>query len=507
MPNPVMFSNKTALKNAVERLDWKIKATGELLSEKFGAPEFLKGKIDRRNIHNLIPLLVDISAYDNRPEEEKMEYFKKEAEKIAADFYLTHDEDDPLMPNFKAVEPHLRRMYDEMKVDNNIDWDNEREIETLYSGLYLQQSWGTVASDFAGYFAKTMSEQERRELDTKCLKAYANSNLLMVATRKENLDLAKKANCGTVDTANRQYFVDQEVAIAVADASKDGSEPVVFDPAASNMTKNYFLGHRFVMDQTGEVNEKDTYDEIDARENFYNALTDIPGKGCFDNALTSAAMGRQSKADLIMINGQPVGDIYKKAIDDGLSDVEASAKAGLAIRNALTDGKSIVTLMRPMLTEDGKITFKHQQMKVDLDKLNKIDRKETKYSSFRKFLDSIRLWKIQRFPTNKARDKAQAKKMETPAMKDALKKAEDKFIEQYNIKAQNPNNVNILNTFPKISRLENVEEKNLEVNKTQQVDSRKPLKIDPKEIDGNVKMENELPKDNPTKMLDNSKAV
>lgn len=59
-------------------------------------------------------------------------------------------------------------------------------------------------------------------------------------------------------------------------------------------------------------------------------------------------------------------------------------------------------------------------------------------------------WKIQRFPTNKARDKAQAKKMETPAMKDALKKAEDKFIELYNIKAQKPNNVNILNTFPKI---------------------------------------------------------
>jgi hypothetical protein len=111
---------------------------------------------------------------------------------------------------------------------------------------------------------------------------------------------------------------------------------------------------------------------------------------------------------------------------------EARVVAGKMLTGALTDGKSIVTMMQVVTGKGGKTEFHHQEVKVDLDQLNRVDKKETNYSRFRRFLDWARIWKIQRFKSNDARDVAQAKLRNSEEFKNALRAAEDRFINRYN---------------------------------------------------------------------------
>jgi hypothetical protein len=89
-------------------------------------------------------------------------------------------------------------------------------------------------------------------------------------------------------------------------------------------------------------------------------------------------------------------------------------------------------MMRVVTAAGGKTEFSHQEIKIDLDKLNQVDKKETNYSRFRRFLDRVRIWKIQRFKSNDARDAAQEKLRSSEKFQKALREAEDKFINRYN---------------------------------------------------------------------------
>ena len=134
------------------------------------------------------------------------------------------------------------------------------------------------------------------------------------------------------------------------------------------------------------------------------------------------------------------------------------------LTGALTDGKSIVTMMQVVTAKGGKTEFRHQEVKVDLDQLNKVDRAETNYSLFRRFLDWAHIWKIERFKTNDARDAAQEKLRNSKEFKDALRAAEDKFIHRYNgdevqkyIADRKPA---LAGAIPKIVRAEELEKEN-----------------------------------------------
>ena len=517
MPNTVKFSNKTAFKNGAERARWKLDRTLELLDTD---PQLSKVKssdvdFDRRDLNAFITLLVDISDYADKPNDVKEAYFKEEAKKIASAFLLTHDENNPRMPDFKAVEPYIRRLYSEVKLDNNIDWNNENEIDALFSSANCQQALSTVNYSFSAWLARIYTVEEKRKIDSDCIKASANQYLLKNAVIKEDSAFASAMRWGSVDLGNRNFFVDIEISLAVAEATQ-GGKTVVFDPDASEITKNYFLGDEFELDEIGEVYEKPVYDRDSAAKNYLTAITEIIEKACFDNNLKIAAEDNEyEKTEFLLINGEPVKDILEREMANGLDKNQAQINVGYMLRSAMTDGSSVVTLMRPMLNEEGKMSFRHQELKVDLDKLNDMDR-TAHYSIFRRVLNFFKLYKIPPMcASNKERDKAQAAKMAEPEMKDALKRAEDKFIAQYNKKAANENSNIILNTFPKTSRLEPTEENRLELdteNKPnlsteKQHGSRQPMTIDPKELDANTKHHLEPKKEISHKITESTKEV
>jgi hypothetical protein len=124
----------------------------------------------------------------------------------------------------------------------------------------------------------------------------------------------------------------------------------------------------------------------------------------------------------LFINGKSVRETIRELNEEQNETLfNAQAIAGKMLTKALTDGKSIVTMMQVVTGKDGKTEFNHQELKVDLNALNKADKKENNYSRFRRFLDLLHIYKIKRFKTNDDRDTAQEKMRNSKEFKDAPK--------------------------------------------------------------------------------------
>ena len=176
--------------------------------------------------------------------------------------------------------------------------------------------------------------------------------------------------------------------------------------------------------------------------------------------MLSAMMSNADDFDqnaLLLIDGKPIKDIIEniKKTEDK-SPYEATIDASMILRDALTDGKSVVSLMRVGFDKDGNTNFRHQDIKVDLDKLNKANFEERykKTNFIRRFLHDFGIWKIpDKYASNEARDKAQATTKEKSEFKNALSAAEKNVVDSYNKidgsrQLDNPNY--ILNVIPKL---------------------------------------------------------
>jgi hypothetical protein len=144
------------------------------------------------------------------------------------------------------------------------------------------------------------------------------------------------------------------------------------------------------------------------------------------------------KKDFLLINGKPVSKLIEEKKQELGNDPKASQKAllsvGQMLREAMIDGKSVVTLMRPHMLENGRVSFTHQELKVDLDKLSKLYHE--KRTSWGKFLAFVGIRKLNKFPTNRERDKNQEALKRTYDFRESIREAENKFIEQYNENSQ-----------------------------------------------------------------------
>jgi hypothetical protein len=105
--------------------------------------------------------------------------------------------------------------------------------------------------------------------------------------------------------------------------------------------------------------------------------------------------------------------------------------AGKAFRDALCAG-SVISVMRPNMLPGGKVAFSYQEVKVNLDKLNELERNE-KHNVFRRILDYFGIWKIQpKYPSNEQREAMQAEFKSSAEYRNSMKAAEKKFIDTYN---------------------------------------------------------------------------
>jgi glycosyltransferase involved in cell wall biosynthesis len=140
----------------------------------------------------------------------------------------------------------------------------------------------------------------------------------------------------------------------------------------------------------------------------------------------------------VLIDGKSLKDIYEEQLnilkntDTRTPERDANRAMSKILRDSLTDGHSVVSVVRPNLAADGKVSFTHQEVKVDLDKLNKIERNE-KHNAFRRALDYLRIYKIKpKYASNASRDERQSNYKNTADYKNMLASVEKKFIDTFN---------------------------------------------------------------------------
>lgn len=462
MPSPQMFTNIAVLNQARKIYNRKVALARET-AEKIPKPLDKNGnpaKLDTRHPMDIAALVIDTK---NFPEENWEQLFAEEADKMTRAFYTLDKNTD--MPYPDAIKPYIRMVYEKMTCDMNINWDSVEEVENLLATQKASQSFATFVEDFPDIVFELYPDiADIRRLDTLT----AKSSLIVhdakrALSDKPDPDAKKISSSGTFgvyDSAEIRLI--SELGHPVFDARIKGSDVIHLDATASDLTMRFFLGMDFETEINGDYYNTDTYSkayvELLARNHKHTSVEQGPdlmiAKGTGENDLFAY--------ERLFINGKSVREIIRELNEDQNETLfNAQAIAGKMLTKALTDGKSIVTMMQVVTGKDGKTEFNHQEIKVDLNALNKADKKENNYSRFRRFLDLLHIYKIKRFKTNDERDAAQSKLRNNAEFQSALRAAEEKFINLYNsdqvqeeISKHRPN---LKNVVPRMVRAEEVE--------------------------------------------------
>ena len=436
MPNnTVMLSNYNALKEGNERAAWKLKKTWDYFSNVNYKVSDIK-EFDYRDTFSLCTLLIDISEVMNQPENVKEEYFKRELKKFEEDFILTKD------PSTRI--PYLRRIYNEIATHCDIDWDDPKQIDHLFSSMLAQQAIGTMGEKLPReILSLCTTEEEAKRIELINIKNATNIGEFQAIMSSRYPDMVKNIRCSPglkagpftelTFTASRQF----------TEPSAVNDNVIIFDPTSSEIIKKHLLGDEFdyvteVQDFPDDDISIDHYTQDDVARNFTETISEISRKTINEarliNVFTKGA--EHDYRELVFINGRSLKDIYNEKLREhegsDRSRLLANIATGKAFRDAITDGRSVVTVMRPLLLENGKVLMNHQEIKVDLDKLNKIERKE-KHNAFRRALDYLRIYRIKpKYASNQARDAVQAEFKSREEYQNGLKEAEKNFIKIFN---------------------------------------------------------------------------
>lgn len=450
-----LLRNKDAILNAAKRLNWKTTLAQQYLNERFraeGGKPLKNGKPfnDDRNIISMAALNIDIK---DLPEEEARARMLEEIKNITDAYFEKSD-----------MKPYIKKMYDNAARTDNIDWSDERQVEKIFATIGASQALSTVTSDFP----KEMSELYPTHDDVSKIDAIiAIPNMIFFnvagALQKSGLGeevqkyvpMGLKAGSAVHGSPNLQ--VEHDTAIQAYEAALRDEKTVVLDPGVNEHSKNFFLGNSVSMTN---AHTEEEYNEDNYAKDFMTSISELSRNTSMEQimvkTLIKAARAKDvdyDERDLLFINGKSINEIIEEKKERGATAYEANREVAQMFKDALLDGKSVVTLMRFSYTPDGKTKFHHQDIKVDLDKLNEIDRKETNYSRFRRFLDKIKIFKIKKHASNSERDKKQEKFKKNKKFQEALRRAEDRAIEIYNnIDLKAGGITNLINTIPRIKR-------------------------------------------------------
>jgi hypothetical protein len=165
-------------------------------------------------------------------------------------------------------------------------------------------------------------------------------------------------------------------------------------------------------------------------------LAAVPLNTAFSYQILNAAVAGSSileKEDILVINGKPLSQIYREQKVDGIPWQGEREAAGRILRDALLNGEP-VTILNLSVSKDGKVEFQNKDIRLDLDKLNQLDR-EQNHNIIRRALDTIGLWPIPpKYPSNKVRDEKLSAALENPdsVHQKQVKAIEDELIQAYN---------------------------------------------------------------------------
>ena len=469
-----MFTNADAL-DAARRLYYRKLRIAKQAIAKIPQPvhkeknekgeEITVNVFDTRHPLDIAALVIDTS---NVPEDQQDEYIRQQAEEIAKAFFTVDEKTHRPYP--EAVKPYIKKVYDNMTVNTNIDWNDPVAVERILATYKASQSFATLVKDFPDFvFDLYPDVADIRKIDDLSSKATLIVNDAQIAwdnnpdpyrAEEENVRSYAIPNVyGTLDTR-----LMSEVGHPVFDARIADSNVVMLDALASDFTKKHFLGIEFDEEFGQTFCNSDEYAKM-YLEKLANNHMRTSVEQFAHTAMSTATEDPMIDYERLFINGKSIRESIRE-MQEGqeMSGFSAQVAAGKMLRDALTDGKSIVTMMQVVSAKGGKTEFRHQEIKVDLNKLNKVDKEENNYGRFRRFLDRIGIWKIQKFKTNEARDAAQAKARSNPELKAALRAAEDKYIKTYNSeetqKAMERRNPRMAAVFSKLVRADEVDKSN-----------------------------------------------
>lgn len=425
MPNTNMLSNESALREGYARAAWK----RNICLEYFRNVKYKVSAItpfDDRDLHSLIPLLVDISSVVDRPEEEKKAYFLEQLKVIERDFVLTKDPSTRL--------PYLRRMYEEVRTDYNIDWDDPAQIDHLVCSTASQQMIAMMGVKMPQEVCSLYpTKNEAQRLDSISMKNFINTRKFQNAVSRFDPDLNRQMGLGGVNEECPNTIIQDDITLAFAKAYDDGSNVAMLDPTAvSEFTKKLLLGDDIEEDYIDHYDMEVHFDRNNAIDEFIGRCASVSMQTVNEFMTTGLYYSADDKYNFLFINGRSAKDLVSEKMKrDNIDDVAAKRAVGEMVRNALVDGESIVSLMRPVVLEGGKVSFSHQEIKVDLDKLNKIERKE-KHNIFRRILHAIGIRIPNKYPSNEARERNQEALKGDSQYQATMKTAEKNFITAYN---------------------------------------------------------------------------
>lgn len=426
MPKKTIPINKKVLKKVLERLKIKNDICKEIQEND---PLVKKVSFDARNIRPIVLLLSDT---DNVPQEEWKTLLEEQIKRFEVDFNTVDPETGK---SYSAlVKPHIKDMFDNLlTADQVTDWNDERQVEKFICTILLDQATSTVINDFiADSIDVFPTQRERSMIDTKCSEINFNFIALDKRLRELGIDAKEYIPLDNAPSNTITSNIETYVSLGFNDVSTGKSEQLCLDPSSSDLMKSYLLNKDFTVidDKGGQLEREYTKEhfERDMLQALENTSLYSPFERLFLGRLEIYAKG-YSASDLISINGRSISDILK---EKNLTGYQALSEGGKILRDALTDGESVVDLTRVGFENDGKATFTHQQIKVDLDKLNAFSRKEN-HNPIRRFLHNIGLWKIpDKFATNASRDAKQKQTEATAKFKSMRSDNERRLVDLYN---------------------------------------------------------------------------
>ena len=429
--NTKMFSNREALVEGIQRALWKIelgkKYFNEIVNYKIKDVAFF----DHREAPTVAALLIDISSVADKPEDVKRKFYLDELEKFEQEFVLSNDAE--------TKHSFMEKLCGALATSIDIDWNDEAAIDHIICSLKAQQTPGTTAEKvpFEIFSAYTTMEGVQR-LEGISIRNLSQIQKCANALAAKHRDLGKMIS--HTDAEYPGYRLRMDIAEIIQEGIDNGTNVISFDPTASRIMKDYFLDNEFdiVTEKPSPFEDDDQietthYTEENVMQDFMEGIYEV-SKCCInEQRLVGGYLQKGKRSDLLSIDGKTMTEIInEKKTELGGDSHAASVAARQFLRDALRDGKSVVSLMRANVLAGGKVVFTHQEIKVDLDKLNKLERKE-KHNAFRRALDFFKIYRIKpKYPSNAQREANQKRVKESQKYQDWKKGAEKKFIDTYN---------------------------------------------------------------------------
>ena len=459
--NNIMFSNFVALHEGHKRVQNKQIWTLTYFQNVNYVNNISKFAFDFRDMNSIIPLMISLEPVADQSEEKQKEYYLSELKKIEEAFVFSQGK-EPGMPDPEKIKPYLKKMYDTIATHHDIDWDNAQQIENLFDSMLTTQAIGTMVEKFAPEIIEIYPTlKDSKKVDMISAKSYLNYRQLQGKVRELDPDLLRGIYLGAANIESHYNDIEQHFNELLFEATDKGEDSVTLDPDKSELITMFFSKKSFAIQDKGgdEDMAPGIYNSDKAAKEFLEALSKPYSKGVIEyiSVREMDEEGKYTNLDLLLINGRSAQELVNETMMTKNVDKEnAKLEVGKMISKAMTDGKSIVSLMRPSINAEGKVTFRHQEIKVDLDKLNEARRERCNW--FRRQLDSIGIWKIAKFVSNATRDEAQAKYRSSEEYQNAITANEDHYIDVYHQQVENEKkNCRLFSTFKNITKAEKVD--------------------------------------------------